>query len=59
MGDILGDGGEFEVVLIVDAVVGRSFPRLETLDCKNALNIRGRELTGPDTEPKDVEFIPI
>jgi hypothetical protein len=59
IGDILGEGGEFEAVFTVDAVVGLSFPRLETLDCKNALNMRGRELAGPETVPKDVEFIPI
>jgi hypothetical protein len=36
-GDSFGDGGEFEYVLTVEAVVGRSFPRLEALDCRNAL----------------------
>jgi hypothetical protein len=35
-GDILGEGGE-PYVLTVEAVVGRSLPRLEALDCKNAL----------------------
>jgi hypothetical protein len=36
-GEILGEGGELLKVLIVVAVDGLSFPRLEALDCKNAL----------------------
>lgn len=37
IGDIFGEGGEFEKVLMVVEVLGRSCPRLESLDCTNAL----------------------
>ena len=57
-GEIFGEGGEFEPVFMVAAVEGLSLPRLWALDCKNALNIIGRELGGPSTLPNDVEFNP-
>jgi hypothetical protein len=56
-GETLGEGGDWYVFMVV-AVDGRSFPRLEALDCKKALWIRGLELGGPTTVPKDVEFKP-
>ena len=56
-GDIFGDGGEL-YVLTVEAVEGLSFPRLDALDCRNALWIIGLTLEGPPDVPKDVEFKP-
>jgi hypothetical protein len=58
IGEIFGDGGEFEAVFIVEAVDGLSLPRLDTLDCKNPLKIRGLALGGPATVLNDVEFNP-
>ena len=57
-GETFGEGGEFEKVLTVEDVDGRSFPRLCAPDCKNALWIRGLPLAGPVTVPNDVEFKP-